>query len=177
MDDTVTDTLEVLAALEGVWDEAGEDVEGVDELDHARQTVVRARGVRSHDDAFVVAALLHDVARSPALGTAEESDHAAAARAWLAPRYGERVGWLVGAHVAAKRYLVHHDPSYRLSPTSLTTLGLQGGAGEVDPAWTKHPWWPDALELRRCDDAAKVPGAPVPALAELRDLLARVARR
>jgi predicted HD phosphohydrolase len=172
--DTVTETLAALAALEGVWDE-----ETVDELDHARQTAVRAREQRPDDDAFVVAALLHDIARSPAIASSDpdsDPDHAAVARAWLTPRYGERVGWLAGAHVAAKRHLARHDPAYALSPTSRATLAVQGGAVEVGPEWTANPWWSEALELRRCDDAAKVPGAPVPALAELRGLLARVAQ-
>jgi predicted HD phosphohydrolase len=35
---------------------------------------------------------------------------------------------------------------------------VQGGAG-VDDAMTGHPWWPDALRLRRYDDAAKDPEA------------------
>ena len=51
-----------------------------------------------------------------------------------------------------------------------------GGAAEVDPRWGDHPWWGHALDLRRCDDAAKVPGAPVPDLETLRPLLRRVAR-
>lgn len=171
MADTVTETLDVLATLAGVWDE-----DAVDELDHARQAAVRAAAVRPGDDGFAVAALLHDIARAPGIGE-ETVDHAAAARAWLTPRYGERVGWLAGAHVAAKRHLAHHDRAYQLSPTSRLTLAAQGGAADVDPAWSAHPWWPDALELRRCDDAAKVPGAAVPALDALRPLLARVALR
>jgi predicted HD phosphohydrolase len=170
--DIVTETLEALAALAGVWDE-----DTVDELDHARQAAVRARAVRPDDDGFVVAALLHDIARAPGIGEDADPDHAAAARAWLTPRYGQRVGWLAGAHVTAKRYLAHHDAAYELSATSRRKLLAQGGAAEVDPSWTSHPWWPDALELRRCDDAAKVPGATVPELADLRPLLARVALR
>jgi predicted HD phosphohydrolase len=38
------------------------------------------------------------------------------------------------------------------------SLHAQGGAG-VDAALVSHPWWPDALRLRRYDDAAKDPGA------------------
>ena len=35
----------------------------------------------------------------------------------------------------------------------------QGGAADLGAEWTRHPWWPDALALRRFDDAAKIPGA------------------
>jgi predicted HD phosphohydrolase len=38
------------------------------------------------------------------------------------------------------------------------SLQAQGGAG-VDTELTRHPWWPDALRLRRYDDAAKDPEA------------------
>jgi predicted HD phosphohydrolase len=77
---------------------------------------------------------------------------------WLTPRFGDRVGWLAGAHVAAKRYLVATDPDYAatLSDVSVDSLHHQGGAC-IDPAFVDHPWWPDALRLRRYDDAAKVP--------------------
>lgn len=174
---TVTQTMAVLRTLAGVW-----DGEAVDELDHALQTAARARELRPDDDAFVVAGLLHDVGRSSLVAGGHrdrtaEPDHAAAARAWLTPRYGERVGWLAGAHVAAKRHLAHHEPAYAadLSSTSLRTLGRQGGAGPVDRSWTEHEWWPDALALRRCDDAAKVVGAPAPDVAALRPVLHRVA--
>lgn len=172
-DEVVDETLTVLASLRGVWDE-----EAVDELDHALQAATHAAARRPGDDGFVVAALLHDVAHSPLLDMGR-TDHAAVSRAWLTPRFGERVGWLAGAHVAAKRHLAATDGGYAdaLSPTSVGSLARQGGAGAVDEAWAAHPWWDDALELRRCDDAAKVPGAPVARPADLGPLLARVAGR
>jgi predicted HD phosphohydrolase len=91
---------------------------------------------------------------------ASATRHDATARDWLTPRFGERVGWLAGAHVAAKRYLVATEPGYGsvLTQTSVLSLHAQGGAG-VDAALTSHPWWPDALRLRRYDDAAKDPEA------------------
>jgi predicted HD phosphohydrolase len=78
------------------------------------------------------------------------------ARDWLTPRFGERVGWLAGAHVAAKRYLAATDPDYvtTLSHVSVDSLHHEGGAG-IDPAFVNHPWWSDAVRLRRYDDAAK----------------------
>jgi len=38
-------------------------------------------------------------------------------------------------------------------------------------------WWPAALELRRCDDGAKDPAAPVPGLHWALDAVRRVAEQ
>jgi predicted HD phosphohydrolase len=150
LDETAT----ILMSLRGVWDE-----EAVDELDHALQSAGRAIDDGA-DDELVLAAALHDLAHSPMFDAAAATRHDATARDWLTPRFGERVGWLAGAHVAAKRYLVATEPGYgsALTQTSVLSLHVQGGAG-VDAALTGHPWWPDALRLRRYDDAAKDPEA------------------
>jgi len=152
--DTITETARILSSLSGVWDE-----EAVDELDHALQSAARAVDDGA-DDELVLAAALHDIAHSPLFDAAAAERHDQTAREWLTPRFGERVGWLAGQHVAAKRYLVATDPAYgaSLTPTSLTSLQAQGGA-EVEPALVAHAWWPDALRLRRYDDAAKDPDA------------------
>lgn len=144
----------LLHSLHGVWDE-----ESVDELDHAMQSAARAIDDGA-DDELVLAAALHDIAHSPLFGDVSAGRHDQVAQDWLTPRFGDRVGWLAGAHVAAKRYLVATDPGYAttLSDVSVDSLHHQGGAG-VDPAFTEHPWWPDALRLRRYDDAAKIPRA------------------
>ena len=66
------------------------------------------------------------------------------------------------AHAAAKRYLCAADPGYydTLSKGSKHTLALQGGIMTADEAVSvaTHPWWPDALRLRRWDDEAKIVG-------------------
>lgn len=144
------DLTEILISLRGVWDE-----DAVDELDHALQCAARAIDDGA-DDELVLACALHDIAHSPLLPAGPAHD--VAARQWLTPRYGPRVGWLAGAHVAAKRYLAATDPGYQLSATSVHSLRHQGGAA-VDPAFVDHPWWPDALRLRHYDDAAKDPDA------------------
>jgi predicted HD phosphohydrolase len=143
---------QLLRSLRGVWDE-----DAVDELDHALQAAARARDDGA-DDELVLAAALHDLAHSPEFGEIAPHQHDRTAREWLTPRFGERVGWLAGAHVAAKRYLAATDPHYAnsLSDVSVDSLHHQGGA-HVDPAFVDHPWWPDALRLRRYDDAAKDP--------------------
>ena len=143
---------DLLRSLRGVWDE-----DAVDELDHALQAAARARDDGA-DDELVLAAALHDLAHSPEFGDIAPQHHDRIAREWLTPRFGARVGWLAGAHVAAKRYLVATDPHYAttLSDVSVDSLHHQGGA-HVDPAFSDHPWWPDALRLRRYDDSAKDP--------------------
>jgi predicted HD phosphohydrolase len=144
----------LLHSLHDVWDE-----NAVDELDHALQAAARALDDDA-DDELVLAAALHDLAHSPLIGDVPTRLHDRVAQDWLTPRFGERVGWLAGAHVAAKRYLVATDPDYAttLSDVSIDSLHHQGGAG-VDPGFVEHPWWPDALRLRRYDDAAKEPRA------------------
>ena len=164
------ETAAVLRSLRGVWDE-----EAVDELDHALQSAARAVDDGA-DDELVLAAALHDVAHSPLLGPSTAHDEAA--RAWLRPRFGDRVAWLAGAHVAAKRYLAATEPGYAtaLSGTSVLSLHAQGGAA-VDSTWTDHPWWPDALRLRRYDDAAKDPAARGLTVTEVLAVAERVAAR
>lgn len=150
--DALAETAEMLSSLRGVWDE-----ETVDELDHALQSAARAIDDGA-DDELVLAAALHDIAHSPTFDAAAAQRHDETAREWLAPRFGDRVGWLAGQHVAAKRYLVATEPGYGagLSPTSVQSLQAQGGAG-VEAELLDHPWWPDAVRLRRYDDAAKDP--------------------
>ncbi len=158
----------VLRSLRGVWDE-----ESVDELDHALQSAARAIDDAA-DDELVLAAALHDLAHSPVIEAGP--DHDRVARDWLTPRFGVRVGWLAGAHVAAKRYLAATDPGYALSQVSALSLDRQGGAG-VDTAFVGHPWWPDALRLRRYDDAAKDPGARAATIEDVLTVAERILRR
>jgi len=165
-----TDSL--LRSLRGVWDE-----EAVDELDHALQSAARALDDGA-DDELVLAAVLHDLAHSPTFDAAAATRHDATACDWLTPRFGARVGWLAGAHVAAKRYLVATEPGYSstLTATSVDSLRAQGGA-DVDGAYLAHPWWPDALRLRRYDDAAKVPGARGATISDVLAIAERVMRQ
>ena len=166
------ETAALLHSLRGLWDE-----DAVDELDHGLQAAARAIEDGA-DDELILAAALHDLAHSPLCDSPNRARHDVAAREWLTPRYGERVGWLAGAHVAAKRYLVACRPDYAgaLSPTSMVSLRAQGGP-DIDPAMVAHPWWPDALRLRHYDDAAKVPGAPAVGIGEILEIAGRVARQ
>lgn len=161
--------LAALRAVEGL----PYDGEAVGQLQHALQCAALARDA-GHGPEVVVAALLHDVGRSPvALRELQSAgitggEHGRLAGAWLRPLVGERVAWLAEQHVPAKRYLVATDPDYEagLSPTSRRTLEAQGGPmqpGEV-AAFERQPGWRAAADLRRWDDLAKDPDAEVPPL-------------
>ncbi|MBV9838132.1 MAG: hypothetical protein JO156_08435 [Solirubrobacterales bacterium] len=161
------------------------DGEPVDQLEHALQCAWLARrdgGPRE----FVVACLLHDIARAPAVAgvpyDGPREHHGEAAARWLEPRVGARIAWLAEQHVPAKRYLVATDPGYRgqLSEVSARTLLAQGGPmTEAEIAtFRANADWQLAIRLRQIDDQGKVPGAEVPELEEYRgDLLAVVAAR
>jgi predicted HD phosphohydrolase len=155
------------------------DDEPVDQLQHALQAAALARAAGCEPD-VVVAALLHDIARAPAVAglrfDGPHEHHGAVAERWLTPRVGARIAALAESHVDAKRYLVATEPEYAalLSPVSVQTLRGQGGPMadvELDE-FRSRPDWGLALTLRRFDDAAKVPGAAVPPLESYAELLA-----
>jgi predicted HD phosphohydrolase len=135
-------------------------------LEHALQCAALLYAERPDDLELQVAGLLHDVGH---LFTPGHPDlHGFAGSEFLAPLFGARIATLVEMHVDAKRYLVATFPGYRssLSPESTATLVAQGesmNADEVE-AFDRHPLAPDAIALRKADDAAKVWGKPVPGI-------------
>jgi metallophosphoesterase (TIGR03767 family) len=153
--------------------------EPVSQRAHALQCATLAIGAGA-DDELVAAALLHDIGYTPWVqAAAPRRSHERAAAAFLLPRLGERVGWLVGHHVAAKRYLVAVQEGYTeaLSDASRRSLRAQDGpasAAEI-ATWRAHEWWPQAVLVRNWDDRAKVPGAPTLQASWFRNLLARLA--
>jgi predicted HD phosphohydrolase len=180
MSDAATTVTEIIAACNSMHG-LPYDGEPVDQLQHALQCAQLAR--TEHDDAeFVIACLLHDIARAPAVagvpydGTSEH--HGEACARWLESRVGKRVAWLAEQHVPAKRYLVATDPEYRaqLSEVSERTLQAQGGAmsSEEIESFRRNPDWEQAVSLRRIDDRGKVPEIEVPGLEAYRDTLLRV---
>ena len=150
--------------------------ERVTELAHALQCAELAAGAGS-DEEMILACLLHDVGRYAvaqedvsdtleqvaARGAGRRGHHDAGADL-IAPYVPERVAFLVRAHADAKRYLCASDPGYydTLSKGSKHTLALQGGVMRPDEVAraAAHPWWPDAVRLRRWDDQAKIVGKP-----------------
>ncbi|WP_236792746.1 HD domain-containing protein [Amycolatopsis sp. GM8] len=168
---SVPDTLAVLRAMAGDYDGG----EAVDQLQHALQTAGHALTAEA-DIEVVVAALLHDVGRAP--GVVEHYrglPHEQAGADFCLRHCGERAAFLVGQHVPAKRYLVVVDAGYAesLSPVSQRSLVRQGGpmTPEEVAEFEAHPWAREAAELRRWDDAAKVPGVPTRPLESFEPLL------
>jgi predicted HD phosphohydrolase len=147
------------------------DGEPVDQLEHALQCAALARE-GNDDPEFVVACLLHDIARAPAVaGVAYDGPgehHGLTGARWLEPRAGARVAWLAEQHVPAKRYLVAADPRYLAAPSEVSarTLEAQGGpmSGAELEAFRANSDWRLAVALREIDDRGKVPGAVVPGL-------------
>ena len=100
--------------------------------------------------------------------------------AWLARYFPPEVTEPIRLHVPAKRYLCATDPKYiaDLSPASQQSLRLQGGpfaAAEVKQ-FESHPHFRAAVELRRWDELAKVPGLEVAGLDHYRERLGRTMR-
>ena len=143
---------------------------------HALQAaaLVRASGAQ---DALVLASLLHDVGHFLAQPDSEfgVTDHGTTGGAWLAERFVAVVSEPVRLHVAAKRYRCFVDPAYEeeLSPASIGTLRLQGGAMSAAEAreFEAEPFAQDALALRSFDDGGKVAGLDIPVLEAWRPLL------
>ncbi len=168
---------EILVALETLTGRSSQDVDDVVPAQaHLLQTAELLASSHPDDPDLVAAGLVHDIASALHLG---EAGHERLGAALVAPVLGERVGTLVASHVNAKRYLVAIDSAYGsvLSETSTISLRAQGGA--MDDAETESfregAHWEATVALRRADDAAKVPGAPVRPVAGWRSLLEAVA--
>jgi predicted HD phosphohydrolase len=164
---TVNDLFDALDASRDADDEGGLSI-----LDHCLQCADLLQRAHPDDVELQVAGLVHD------LGWLEptpegwqfrpDAAHDVDGGRLVAPLLGARVADLVGGHVAAKRYLLATDPTYRglLSARSEITLQFQGGVmtpGET-AAFTTSPGWDEQVVLRRADDAAKVRGKIVPGL-------------
>ncbi len=140
--------------------------EPMTQLQHAWQCGQLARQGRA-TPALRLAAWLHDVGHlmsgldgSPTVDGVDDRHESLAARALLL-HFGPSVAGIVGLHVQAKRYLVatHETYARRLSPDSVRSLALQGGAMSAREAaeFMAGPLAHDALRLRLWDDAGKRP--------------------
>jgi predicted HD phosphohydrolase len=142
-----------LISLDGIFD----GLEPVDELSHALQCAELAL-LEDASPELVAAALFHDVARAPIVTRAFPGvAHETAGASWLEPRLGPVVAWLVGAHVAAKLYLLEHDPGYAALLSEESRISAMAQRAPELAELTRESSWPDALRLRRWDDAAKRP--------------------
>ena len=171
-----------LFASEGLAGYLGEDVT---QAVHMLQTAALAERDGA-GDALIAAALLHDVGHFTGAVTGQDlmrgtdNRHSEQGAAWLARWFGPEVTEPVRLHVDAKRYLCATEPSYLevLSPASVYTLGVQGGPmQDAELAeFEASPHAADACRVRRWDDAAKDPDAPVPPFDHFRPVLRRLAR-
>ncbi len=176
---TVDETRKLFAGRGSQWYGG----EAVSQLEHALQAAWFAEREAASPE-LIVAALLHDIGhllqRLPedAVEQGLDDRHEAAAITWLAHRFPPSVYEPVGLHVAAKRYLCAADPAYlaQLSPTSQGSLRLQGGPMSPDERlqFEQHPYFEDAVRLRKWDDAAKVAGLKTPTLDHFVSYLQRV---
>ena len=156
--------------------------EAVTELDHGLQAAALARADGAPDH-LIAAALLHDVGHLVSDDNvtldddlAEDFHHERVGARYLTRWFGPEVTAPVALHVAAKRYLCAIEAGYLagLSPSSARSLELQGGpmTDTEIAAFERLPHHAHATQVRRWDDAAKVPGLTVAALSDHRSLLA-----
>ncbi|MDN3545052.1 MAG: HD domain-containing protein [Roseateles asaccharophilus] len=178
--------IDALFARRGACRYEGERREGVSALEHALQCAQLAEWAHA-DNSLVVAALLHDLGQLMDGGPQDplrDDRHEQLALPLLAAGLGPDVLEPIRLHVQAKRYLVSTDPGYEsgLSPASRHSLALQGGSmkPEEQLVFMAHPHASAALQLRRWDDLAKVPGKRTPPLGYylvlVEDELARMRR-
>jgi gamma-butyrobetaine dioxygenase len=154
--------------------------ERVSQLEHALQCALFAQESKAAP-ALVGAALLHDIGHlllggeREAMAAGIDQQHEQSGADHLAQWFGPELSEPVRLHVAAKRYLCAVDPGYfaRLSPVSVRSLELQGGAMSQDEAarFSAHRHAQDAVRLRQWDEQGKMVGLATPDLAHFRPLL------
>lgn len=147
--------------------------EAVTQVEHALQAAYAAE-LSGATPQLIAACLLHDIGHllhdlpedTPDRDIDDEHEQLGAA--WLTEYFVPEVVEPVRLHVAAKRYLCFADPEYfgRLSPPSVQSLALQGGPMNATQAahFEKHPHFQAAIQLRRFDEEAKIPGLKTPAV-------------
>lgn len=169
MTDPIGDILDILERLSG----SAYHGEPVTQLEHALQAAAAAERARAGPE-LVTAALLHDLGHLlPPVG--EEVAHEDIGARWLARHFPEAVTEPIRLHVPAKRYLCFAEPNYlrSLSDASRASLRVQGGPFTAAQAedFRRGPHAAAALDLRRWDEAAKVPGLATPGLDHFRRYL------
>ncbi|WIY23871.1 (R)-1-hydroxy-2-trimethylaminoethylphosphonate oxygenase [Parasedimentitalea psychrophila] len=117
------------------------------------------------DEEIIVGALLHDIGHfTSEFGTFSMDDiedrfHEEAGAQVLAEFFPSVIIDCVRYHVAAKRYLCATKPEYykRLSPASIHSLNLQGGAMSPEEVveFEKNPNLKKIIQVRYLDEAGK----------------------
>tara|TARA_R110000787_G_scaffold263946_1_gene369857 strand:- start:11100 stop:11657 length:558 start_codon:yes stop_codon:yes gene_type:complete len=147
--------------------------ECVSQLAHACQCAVLAEQ-NDADDALITAALLHDIGHvvdkrfQQGLERDIDRRHEIVGMAYLTKIFSLNVTEPIRLHVDAKRYLCFADKGYfdTLSAASVRSLELQGGifSPTEAAAFLDEPFAQDAINLRKWDDLAKMPGLATPPL-------------
>lgn len=166
--------------------------EAVTQREHALQCAQLAEQAGA-PASLIIAALLHDIGHllanldEPAARHGVDDRHEKSGARWLARWFGPAVTEPLRLHVDAKRYLCadtgagadNNDYYETLSPASKRSLALQGGPFTADEAavFAAEPYGAAATDLRRWDDAAKVPGHPTPAFQYYMDIAEAVLER
>ncbi len=166
----------IVGEIARLFEERGSSLYGgeqVTQLEHALQAAALAESCGA-DAATITAALLHDLGHllhdlpEDAPDEGVDDVHEQLADEWLRGHFGPEVSEPVRMHVDAKRYLCAVEPAYQqsLSPPSVQSLMLQGGpyAAEQVQQFEQSPFFERAVQVRRWDDLAKVPGLETPAL-------------
>ncbi len=159
---------DIIAAILQLFNDKGHSEyggEAVTQLEHALQTATLARDNNATDQ-LITAALLHDIGHllhdlpndAPLKGIDDVHENKAAV--FLRKYFPEAVTEPVRLHVLAKRYLSSTEEDYyaMLSEPSKQSFVLQGGLmslAEVS-SFEQHPFFSDAVKLRKWDDQAKV---------------------
>lgn len=171
---------EVLERIERLFaDRGGSEYHGeaVTQLEHALQAAALAEQ-DGRPAAWIAAALLHDIGHllhghgeSCAIRGVDDRHEELGVR-FLERGFGPDVTEPVRLHVAAKRYICGHTPSYlrELSPASARSLQLQGGPMTADEQreFERNPHAMAAVAIRTYDDRAKQVGRVTPPLAHFR---------
>lgn len=174
---------EVVDYLLALFRERGDDAyfgEPVSQTEHALQAAWAAEQAGS-DPTLIAAALLHDVGHllhghgESCADDGIDARHEELGAAWLRRYFPPEVTEPIQLHVAAKRYLCVSEAGYlaRLSEASLQSLKLQGGpfTDEEVREFRAGPHARAAVELRRWDEAAKVPNLKTSGLDHFRPFL------
>lgn len=167
--------IELSAVLTILEERGGQQygLEAVTQLEHALQCATLAEAAGQSAE-VIAACLLHDLGHlvhnlgEDAANRQIDDCHELRALPWLTPLFSSAVTEPIRLHVSAKRYLCAVEPAYwqTLSVASQQTLQLQGGAFSAKEAkqFIQQPHAAVAVQLRRWDEAAKVPGLQTPDL-------------
>ena len=160
--------------------------EAVTMTEHMLQTARNAE-MAGESDETITAALLHDIGHYTGefpenyidlgVNNKHETMGSAILEKFFPPEVTEPVRW----HVEAKRYLCATEIDYfsGLSDASVKTLELQGGPyNEAQCAeFEENPYLDTILNVRRYDDAGKVPGTETPRLEHYLEIAQKVLER